>query len=88
LDRRRPASWLRAREELYGDLLLACVRVEDLGGVRPAEARHRLAAFGERMNAVRREIELGRSLGHVVLTAVMLDGGLVFPADKRKKPRR
>ena len=74
----------RAREELNGDLLLACAGAEDLGGVRSAEARQRLAAFGEGMSAVRRELELGRSLGHVVLAAVMLDGGLVQHFERRR----
>ena len=74
----------RTREELNGDLLLACTRAEDLGGIRSAEARQRLEAFGEGMSAERREIGLGRSLGHVVLSAVMLDGGLVQHFERRR----
>jgi ATP-dependent DNA helicase UvrD/PcrA len=74
----------RAREESNGDLILACARVDEIEGLRSGEARQRLAAFGEGMNAVRREIEAGRSLGHAVLAAVMLDGGLVPHYEHRR----
>ena len=36
------------------------------------------------MSAVRREMETGRSIGHVVLAAVMLDGGLVQDYERRR----
>ncbi len=36
------------------------------------------------MSAVRREMELGRSIGHLVLAAVMLDGGLVQHYEHRR----
>jgi DNA helicase II / ATP-dependent DNA helicase PcrA len=74
----------RAREALNGDLILACARVDEIDGVRSGEARQRLTAFGEGMIAVRRDIELGRSLGHAVLAAVMLDGGLVHHYEQRR----
>jgi DNA helicase II / ATP-dependent DNA helicase PcrA len=74
----------RARKELHGDLILACSRVDEIDGVRSGEARQRLTAFGEGMNAVRLDIELGRSLGHAVLGAVMLDGGLVHHYEQRR----
>jgi superfamily I DNA/RNA helicase len=74
----------RAREEWNGDLILACARVDEIDGVRSGEARQRLTAFGEGMSAARRDIELGRSLGHAVLAAVMLDGGLVHHYEQRR----
>jgi DNA helicase-2/ATP-dependent DNA helicase PcrA len=74
----------RAREDLNGDLVLACARADEIDGVRSGEARQRLAAFGEGLSMVRREIEAGRSLGHVVLSAVMLDGGLVHHFEQRR----
>jgi DNA helicase-2/ATP-dependent DNA helicase PcrA len=36
------------------------------------------------MQAVRRHLRLGRSLGHVVLAAVMLEGGLVHQYEQRR----
>ena len=36
------------------------------------------------MIAIRREMESGRSIGHVVLAAVMLDGGLVEHYERRR----
>jgi DNA helicase-2/ATP-dependent DNA helicase PcrA len=56
----------------------------DHDGIRSAEARQRLSSFGEGLIAIRREIEAGRSLGHVVLATVMLDGGLVQHFEQRR----
>jgi DNA helicase-2/ATP-dependent DNA helicase PcrA len=72
-----------AREERDGDLLIACTKA-DVFRVRSEETCRRRASFGEGMLAVRREIEAGRSLGHVVLAAVMLDGGLVHHYEHRR----
>src|SRR5205823_5232949 len=63
----------RAREENNGDVLVTCANAIEC--VHSDETRRRLVAFGEGLLAVRREIAAGRSLGHVVLAAVMLDGG-------------
>jgi DNA helicase-2/ATP-dependent DNA helicase PcrA len=71
-------------EELDGDLLVACTQVDEIDGVRCAEARRRLAAFGEGMSTVRCELDAGRSLGHVVVSAVMLDGELVHHFEQRR----
>jgi len=43
-----------------------------------------MTAFGEGMSAVRDEMRAGRSLGHVVLAAVMLDGGIVQHFEQRR----
>jgi DNA helicase II / ATP-dependent DNA helicase PcrA len=56
----------------------------DLDGVRSDAVRQRLASFGEGLSAVREEIIAGRSLGHVVLATVMLDGGLVQHFEHRR----
>jgi DNA helicase II / ATP-dependent DNA helicase PcrA len=74
----------RAREELSGDLILACARVDELDGIRSGDARRSLAAFGEGMSAVRADMQAGRSLGHAVLAAVMLEGGLVHHYEQRR----
>jgi DNA helicase-2/ATP-dependent DNA helicase PcrA len=74
----------RAREAMNGDLVVACNRVDEIDGVRSGEARQRLAAFGEGMSAVREDMTGGRSLGHVVLAAVMLSGGLVQHFEQRR----
>jgi DNA helicase II / ATP-dependent DNA helicase PcrA len=67
----------RARERLAGDLVLACARAHEIGGVRADEVRQRLSNFGEGLLAVRGEMDEGRSLGHVVIATVSLPGGLV-----------
>jgi DNA helicase-2/ATP-dependent DNA helicase PcrA len=71
------ASVTRARENHDGDVLTACADAHRPEGVRPQETVRRLVSFGEGLLAVREEMQVGRSLGHVVLAAVMLDGGLV-----------
>jgi DNA helicase-2/ATP-dependent DNA helicase PcrA len=52
--------------------------------VRSSEARQRLVVFGDGLDEVRRDIRSGRSLGHVVLAVVMLDGGLVHHYEQRR----
>jgi DNA helicase-2/ATP-dependent DNA helicase PcrA len=74
----------RAREKNLGDLALACANARDIDGIRSAEARRRLSSFGEGLVSIRQEIEEGRSLGHVVLEVVMLDGGLVQHFEHRR----
>ena len=73
----------RAREASI-DLISACVRADELDVARADESRQRLAAFGERLDAVRHDMDGGRSLGHVVLAAVTLDGGLVSHYEQRR----
>jgi DNA helicase-2/ATP-dependent DNA helicase PcrA len=52
--------------EAGGDLIATCARVGELECVRSGEARSRLIAFGERLEAVRADIRCGRFLWHVV----------------------
>jgi DNA helicase-2/ATP-dependent DNA helicase PcrA len=66
-----------AREHHSGDLIAAAAHPDQLSGVRSEAARARLARFGAGLHRVRLELDAGRSLGHVVVAAMMLDGGLV-----------
>jgi DNA helicase-2/ATP-dependent DNA helicase PcrA len=74
----------RARESHRGDLLRACAEATEPAGIRSPDARRALGSFGKGLLAVRREIEAGRSLGHVVLATVMLEGGLVGHYQRRR----
>ena len=74
----------RAREDVGGDLLSACACAAEIEGIRSSEVRRRLTAFGQGLSGVRDEMREGRSLGHVVLAAVMLDGGLVHHFERRR----
>jgi DNA helicase II / ATP-dependent DNA helicase PcrA len=65
-----------ARETHRGDLITASTHAGAIESIRPP-VRERLARFGDGLDRARRELRDGRSLGHVVVTAVMLDGGLV-----------
>jgi hypothetical protein len=49
----------------------------ELEAVRRQATRDRLAAFGAAMERVRGELRAGRSVGHVVVSTVMIEGGLV-----------
>jgi DNA helicase II / ATP-dependent DNA helicase PcrA len=86
-----PASASRvvdhARKEYEGDLLQAASRVDEVDGLR-VEARDRLRDFGHGMSAVRQQMADGRSLGHVVVATVMLEGGLVQHFEQRRDRSR
>jgi DNA helicase-2/ATP-dependent DNA helicase PcrA len=58
------------------DLLTACTHADQLSRVR-ARTRESILRFGNGMLQVRAEHAAGRSLGHTVAAALMLDGGLV-----------
>jgi DNA helicase-2/ATP-dependent DNA helicase PcrA len=73
-----------ARERFDGDLITTCANAQLLGDVRSAPARHALEAFGNGLHAVRAEYRAGRSLGHVVVATVTLDGGLVAHHQTRR----
>ena len=66
-----------ARETHQGDLIAASADASAIDSLRPPAVRDRLRRFGEGLDRVRRELRDRRSIGHVVLAAVMLDGGLV-----------
>ncbi len=66
-----------ARETHGGDLIAASAAAQRIEGVRSPAVRDRLTRFGEGLERVRGELRDGRSIGHVVVAAVMLDGGLV-----------
>ena len=66
----------RARERHGGDLIAASATAT-LTEIGTAKAREQLERFGIGLERARAELEAGRSLGHVAITAVMLPGGLV-----------
>ena len=84
--RRRPPARVvaAAREHHGGDLITASAHAHTLTGVRSQAARDALAAFGAGLEAVRAQWRAGRSLGHVVVATVTLDGGLVAHHQQRR----
>ena len=73
-----------ARETHHGDLIAASSHANRIESIRSPAVRARLARFGEGLERVRRELHAGRSIGHVVVAAVMLDGGLVAHHQQRR----
>ena len=73
-----------ARDTHQGDLITASANANALEGIRSPTVRERLTRFGEGLDRARRELRAGRSIGHVVVTAVMLDGGLVAHHQRRR----
>jgi DNA helicase II / ATP-dependent DNA helicase PcrA len=73
-----------AREHHGGDLITASADAHTLSGVRSQAVRDRLAAFGTGLEAVRAQWRAGRSLGHIVVATVTLDGGLVAHHQQRR----
>jgi superfamily I DNA/RNA helicase len=73
-----------ARERHHGDLIAASAHANAIESIRPLAVRDRLRRFGEGLDRARRELRDGRSIGHVVVSAVMLDGGLVRHHQKRR----
>ena len=73
-----------ARDTHQGDLITASANANALEGIRSPTVRERLTRFGEGLDRARRELRAGRSIGHVVVTAVMLDGGLVAQHQHRR----
>jgi len=72
-----------ARDEHDGDLIAASSHAGGLAQIRSRAARDRLCRFGEELDRVRTELRAGRSLGHVVVAAVTIDGGLVRQFQER-----
>jgi DNA helicase-2/ATP-dependent DNA helicase PcrA len=66
-----------ARERHGGDLVAGSADAMAMDGVPSQATRERLAEFGAGVQRVRHELDAGRSLGHVVIAAVTLPGGLV-----------
>ena len=66
-----------AREGHHGDLICASADASRVDSIRSPAVRDRLTRFGQGLKSVRSELRTGRSIGHVVVAAVMLDGGLV-----------
>lgn len=73
-----------AREQHGDDLIAALARTHELEGIRQRPVRDRLTRFGTALGQVRSELETGRSVGHVVVGTVMLDGGLVAHYQQRR----
>jgi DNA helicase-2/ATP-dependent DNA helicase PcrA len=66
------------------NLIAACEQVDQIEAVR-AKARHNLRVFGTELVRVRREHAAGRSIGHAVTGALMIDGGLVGHYQARRE---
>jgi DNA helicase II / ATP-dependent DNA helicase PcrA len=73
-----------AREEHRGDLIAASADASRIDSIRSPAVRDRLIRFGQGLDKVRSELRIGRSLGHIVVAAVMLDGGLVKHYQRRR----
>jgi DNA helicase-2/ATP-dependent DNA helicase PcrA len=73
-----------ARDAHHGDLITASAHASKIESIRPPAVRDRLRRFGEGLDEARRELRAGRSIGHVVVAAVMLDGGLVQHHQQRR----
>jgi len=73
-----------ARERHDDDLIAASRCADELNEIRQRAVRDRLTEFGTALQRVRSELELGGSVGHVVVAAVMLDGGLVAHFQQRR----
>jgi DNA helicase II / ATP-dependent DNA helicase PcrA len=71
----RLVAW--AREHHGGDLIAGSANAVAIDGMPNQATRERLAEFGAGLQQVRGELDAGRSLGHVVIAAVTLPGGLV-----------
>ena len=73
-----------ARDTHQGDLIAASAHASAIESIRPPAVRDRLRRFGEGLEHVRGDLRAGRSIGHVVVAAVMLDGGLVQHHQQRR----
>jgi DNA helicase-2/ATP-dependent DNA helicase PcrA len=73
-----------ARERFDGDLITTCANAQILNGLRSQAIRDTLATFGAGLDAVRQEYRAGRSLGHVVVATLTLDGGVVAHHQARR----
>jgi DNA helicase-2/ATP-dependent DNA helicase PcrA len=73
-----------ARDRHHGDLIVASAQGGRLEAVRRHSTRDRLSAFGTAMERVRGDFRAGRSVGHVVVSTVMIEGGLVADHQHRR----
>ena len=73
-----------ARDTHHGDLIAASAHAVAIESIRPPVVRDRLRRFGDGLEHVRGDLRAGRSIGHVVVAAVMLDGGLVQHHQQRR----
>jgi DNA helicase-2/ATP-dependent DNA helicase PcrA len=73
-----------ARDAHQGDLIAASAHAAQIQSIRSPAARDRLTRFGEGLDRVRCELRAGRSIGHVVVATVTLDGGLVAYHQRRR----
>jgi DNA helicase-2/ATP-dependent DNA helicase PcrA len=73
-----------ARERHNGDLIVASAQGAEVEPVCRRSTRDRLAVFGDAMERVRGHLRVGRSVGHVVVGTMMIEGGLVaYHQDRR-----
>ena len=67
----------RARAHHEGDLIAASASADTHLRLRSERARRGLAEFGRGLERLREELAAGRSLAHIAVGALMLEGGLV-----------
>ncbi|RKQ90842.1 DNA helicase-2/ATP-dependent DNA helicase PcrA [Solirubrobacter pauli] len=78
-----------ARGYFAGDLITTAVNAVLLQDVRSAAAREALSTFGTGLDAVREDYRRGRSVGHIVVAALTLQGGVVaFHETRRDRSSR
>ncbi|HWK28470.1 MAG TPA: ATP-dependent helicase [Solirubrobacter sp.] len=73
-----------ARDSFNGDLITTATNAVLLQDVRSSTARDALGSFGSGLDSVREEYRKGRSIGHVVVSALTLDDGLVTHHQARR----
>jgi len=75
---------LAARAHHRGDLIAASATADTIDGIRSRPTRERLAEFGRSLETVRGHYRTGRSLGHIVVATLTIDGGLVAHHQTRR----
>jgi len=73
-----------ARARHHGDLIVASAQGGELEAVRRQSTRDGLSIFGTAMERVGGELRAGRSVGHVVVSTVMIEGGLAAVHQHRR----
>jgi DNA helicase II / ATP-dependent DNA helicase PcrA len=77
-----------ARQAHRDDIVAACQDEHALRATRSSAARERLDRFGSELERVRGDLSAGRSVGHVVLEALSITGGLVRSFESRRDRAR
>jgi len=67
---------IAAARDRDGDLIAACAGDVAIRGL-PRPTRAALAQFAAQLQAIRGDLQAGRSIGHIVSSTLMMDGGIV-----------